>query len=909
MTEQNIIQSQPRDIMHYESDIWAIADLLLAASVKQSDFPAYMMPFFALMMLEGRMLNAMKRVEEEEGLTVKDNPEDFKEAFIDMGCGYNEYIVMQGKTLQNICNNDKTFEQDFASYLSEFDPTLKKLLGIERGKDEKKFLNMDYYVAELRSKKILLSVITAWSRIDLSPYDNSAITTLEEHIKRKWADISASTAGEQYTPDDIISLIADIVATKVTKPKSQNIHVYDPTCGGANLLFGVADRLHTQTGYRNIHTWGSEYNDALYALAAIESRFRSHSQIHYGNTLTTAPFIDKDFDVIVANPPYGTKWSGYEKEIKNDQKGQFPGGLPAVSDGQLLFMQHILWKLAGGGIAVEVHNGSTLFSGDAGSGESNIRKYIFDHDWVEAIIQMPQNEFFNTGIYTYLWIMNKEKPFERKNKVALIDGSKLWKPLKKSKGDKRREMTSEHREAIVKALTDFVPSNICKIFDREHFYYNKQSLTLTEISEEGLYVEQTVCPDGEAFALKKPVSLTIGEDVYDDLSLLSPGDIKAIAKRVTCEKQELAVSVTTEDDGVYAFLPERCTIIHTDKEGKEHDLGCGAFSFKASVNKKQVVVHKIAIEPFLTSDYEIIPHHLDEYENQREVEAFMQKYVFKPYVLGKNVVGVELNFNKEFYVPEKKPNIIEITKEIKRISDKLETLVYSKFELLNTVIKQGLDHKVSFKDTEIDGIGLIPTHWKVRRLKEIGTVSSGMTPNTKKEAYYSKGTHPWLNTGCVQDCEIYTPADYVTDLALKECKGLVYYPVDTILIAMYGGGTIGNVGIMRIPATINQACCALSLNKKVVIPKYVFYSLYAKKKWIISRGFGGTQVNLSQGQIANFSIEIPPIEEQISIVNYLDEEFSKIEVAIKEITSQIDSLKLLRTALTKEIISGQIYIE
>ena len=671
ITDIHNTTSQPRDIMHYESDIWAIADLLLAASVKQSDFPAYMMPFFALMMLEGRMLNAMKLVEEEEGLTVKDNPEDFKEAFIDRDCGYNEYIVMQGKTLQNICNNDKTFEQDFASYLSEFDPTLKKLLGIERGKDEKKFLNMDYYVAELRSKKILLSVITAWSKIDLSPYDNSAITTLEEHIKRKWADISASTAGEQYTPDDIISLIADIVATKVTKPKSQNIHVYDPTCGGANLLFGVADRLHNKAGYQNIHTWGSEYNDALYALAAIESRFRSHSQIHYGNTLTTAPFIDKDFDVIVANPPYGTKWSGYEKEIKNDQKGQFPGGLPAVSDGQLLFMQHILWKLAGGGIAVEVHNGSTLFSGDAGSGESNIRKYIFDHDWVEAIIQMPQNEFFNTGIYTYLWIMNKEKPFERKNKVALIDGSNLWKPLKKSKGDKRREMTSEHRVSIVKALTDFVPSDICKIFDREHFYYNKQSLTLTEISENGNYVEKTVCPDGKAFAIKKPVSLTIGEDVYDDLSLLTPEDIKAIAKRVTSEKQELAVSVKTEEDGVYAFLPERCTIVHTGKDGKERDLGCGVFSFKASVNKKQVVVHKIAIEPFLTSDYEIIPHHLDEHENQREVEAFMQKYVFKPYVLGKNVVGVELNFNKEFYVPEKIDKVDDVMEEIRSLNNDL----------------------------------------------------------------------------------------------------------------------------------------------------------------------------------------------------------------------------------------------
>ncbi len=664
MKEQNNIQSQPRDIMHYESDIWAIADLLLAASVKQSDFPAYMMPFFALMMLEGRMLNAMKLVEEEEGLTVKDDPEDFKEAFIDMGCGYNEYIVMQGKTLQNICNNDNTFEQDFASYLSEFDPTLKKLLGIERGKDEKKFLNMDYYVAELRSKKILLSVITAWSKIDLSPYDNSAITTLEEHIKRKWADISASTAGEQYTPDDIISLIADIVATKVTKPKSQNIHVYDPTCGGANLLFGVADRLHTQAGYQNIHTWGSEYNDALYALAAIESRFRSHSQIHYGNTLTTAPFIDKDFDVIVANPPYGTKWSGYEKEIKNDQKGQFPGGLPAVSDGQLLFMQHILWKLAGGGIAVEVHNGSTLFSGDAGSGESNIRKYIFDHDWVEAIIQMPQSEFFNTGIYTYLWIMNKQKPFERKDKVALIDGSNLWKPLKKSKGDKRREMNAEHREAIVKALTDFVPSDICKIFDREHFYYNKQSLTLTEVDVNGEYLKESV-------ALKKIKSVVLNDETLTELKDLDTNAGNALKNKLKAANiDEDRIVITLEDGTSYSYDNELETVIIESKEGRKA-LGCGTFKFDLSTSKGKKSL-KVELVPRTTSDYEIIPHHLDEHENQREVDAFMQKYVFKPYVLGKNVVGVELNFNKEFYVPEKIDNVEDILAELDNLSKELK---------------------------------------------------------------------------------------------------------------------------------------------------------------------------------------------------------------------------------------------
>lgn len=422
MTENNI-QNPVQDIMHYESDIWAVADLLLAAGIKQSDFPAYMMPFFALVMVEGRMINTVKRVESEYGTTAESDAEAFKTLYDAEECGYNKYIVMQGKTLKSICKNDNTFEQDFAEYLKAFDDVLKQLLGIEREKTDQKFLNMDGIVAELRKKGILLEVASAWAQIDLAPYDNSAITTLEEHIKRRWADISASTAGEQYTPEDIIELIARIVALKVNKPKDKLLHGYDPTCGGANLLFGVSDRLQ-KDGYKYIKTYGSELNDSLYALSSIESRFRPMSTIKCGNTLTMVPFADMEgsFDFIVANPPYGTKWKGYEKEVKADKLGQFPAGLPSISDGQLLFMQHILWQLADDGIAVEVHNGSTLFSGDAGSGESNIRKYIFDHDWVEAIIQMPQQEFFNTPIYTYLWIMNKNKPVERRGKVALIDG-------------------------------------------------------------------------------------------------------------------------------------------------------------------------------------------------------------------------------------------------------------------------------------------------------------------------------------------------------------------------------------------------------------------------------------------------------------------------------------------------------
>lgn len=615
------------DIMDYESKIWSVADLLLSAAIQQSKFPEYMMPFFALMMLEGRMRNYAEGVTQKEGFTPENDPDDFKEAFLDNNCGYNEFIVMQGKTLSKICQNDKTFEQDFADYLAGFDPESKKLLGIDRGKSEK-FLNMDTIVANLRAKKILFPVVSTWASIDLAPYSNSDITTLEEHIKRKWADMSASTAGEQYTPDDIIALISEIVAAMIDCPKDKCLHLYDPTCGGANLLFGVADRLKKYDGYNLIHTCGSEMNDSLYALAAIESHFREFSEIHYGNTLTTMPFPGTRFNAIVANPPYGTKWSGFEREIRKDESGQFEGGIPSVSDGQLLFMQHILYKLADDGLAVEVHNGASLFSGDAGSGESNIRKYVFDNDWVEAIIQMPQQEFFNTGIYTYLWVMNKKKPYgPRKNKIALIDGSKGWQLLKKSKGDKRREMPAESRQKIVDALINFEPSDICKVFDREHFYYNKQQLSLTELDDHGKSVKDSVCPDGKAFDI-------------------------------------------TDDEDSYIEDYEHGTIIHTKEDGTKEELGCGEIKVKFT-KVKSGVKRKVQIVPRLTRDYEIIPFHFDEEENRKEISNFMDKYIFKPYELGNDVIGVEVNFNKEFYVPEPIEPVDDILAEIKELDKEL----------------------------------------------------------------------------------------------------------------------------------------------------------------------------------------------------------------------------------------------
>jgi type I restriction enzyme M protein len=393
------------NILQYESKIWATADLLRGSGIKESEWPSFMMPFFALAMIESRLVRMFDdlKVEIGEDAFVNIQKDDLYDLIKDKGQGYNIFIFERSQALTDICKNDKSFEIDFDAYLKGFDGETKDLLGVDASEGEK-FLDIKGIITKLKAKKVLFSYTKLWAEIDLKPFNNSEITTLEEHIKRKWADISAETAGEQYTPDDVIALIAEIIASKIEESDTL-LKIYDCTCGGGNMLFGVEDRIN-QKFKRLTQTYGQDWNDALYALAKIESRFRPDSKIEHGNTLVDDKFYNEEFDVVIANPPYGVSWKGYQKDIENDKTDRFKY-LPSISDGQLLFMQHLISKLDAVGMGVVVHNGSTLFSGDAGSAESNIRKWMLDSDIIEAVIQLPTDEFFNTGIYTYLWCSTK----------------------------------------------------------------------------------------------------------------------------------------------------------------------------------------------------------------------------------------------------------------------------------------------------------------------------------------------------------------------------------------------------------------------------------------------------------------------------------------------------------------------
>lgn len=671
------------NILQYESTVWATADLLIGAGIKQSEFPNYMMPFFALIMVESRLIREAKKLEQEID---RKEIDDFIEEFQDLGLGYNDYVIRNNKTLKDICKNDKTFNVDFHAYLKAFDLDTKTLLGVDAGNDDVKYLNISGISGLLSKKKILFASVKAWSEIDLTPFDNSEITTLEEHIKRKWADISAETAGEQYTPDDIISLISEIIATKIENI-DQFLTIFDPTCGGGNLLFGVEDKIQAKLPNRYTATYGQDWSDSLYALAKIESRFRKESNIEYGNSLVDVKFIHNKFDVVVANPPYGVDWKGYKKDIENDTTQRFHA-LPSVSDGQFLFTQHILHHLDENGISVVVHNGSTLFSGDAGSGESNIRKYFFDNDWVEALIQMPTDEFFNTGIYTYLWVFNKNKAADRKDKVILINASEQFEQLKKSRGKKRKRMNEQNRADIIQMLTDFKDTENARVFDKWHFYFNKQAIMLTNVDENGKTIADEI--KGKSQVLK-PTKITIENEEnpieitdfeitetpvgYKNLKEYNEKHLKAFISALDYKEQNLKVH--TKDE-IYWYNNDKETIIQSSK-GNEAELGCGKIVIKptykkATKTKEESIELKVELTPDYQKDYEIIPYSPDEAVNQKNIADFMAKYITKPFEYLDNVIGVEINFNKVFYKPEKLREVSDITDDLQQLENELQQL-------------------------------------------------------------------------------------------------------------------------------------------------------------------------------------------------------------------------------------------
>jgi type I restriction enzyme M protein len=380
-------------------------------------------------------------------------------------------------------NDDKNLDQQLAGYIRRLSKDAYAVI---------EAYNFDDKIARMDRAGILYAVLADFADLDLRPevVSNESMGYIFEELLRKFSEMSNETAGEHYTPREVISLMVHLMvsgrtAQELTENPKPVRTVYDPAAGTGGMLMGALHQIEELNPGAVVKVYGQELNDETWAIAQSDLLMQNipPDQMANGNSLTADAFATDHFDFILANPPYGVDWKGYSPPIKDEHaklgyEGRFGAGLPRVSDGSLLFLQHMLSKMKPTGSRVGiVLSGSPLFSGQAGSGESEIRRWILENDWLEGIVALPDHMFYNTGISTYVWILTNDKALEDQGKVKLIDGRELGTKMRKSLGDKRKELTPDAIGEISRlyggAHDEFADDARVKVLEREAFGFQR----------------------------------------------------------------------------------------------------------------------------------------------------------------------------------------------------------------------------------------------------------------------------------------------------------------------------------------------------------------------------------------------------------------------------------------------------
>ena len=481
------------------SFIWSVADLL-RGDYKQSEYGKVILPFTVLRRLDC-VLEATKPavlVEKTKREQAKLNPEPFL-----LKKSGQLFFNTSPLDLKKLMGDQDHIGENLRAYMQAFSPAVRDI-----------FESFDFHtqIDKLAKSGLLYLVTEKFANIDLHPdaVSNAQMGAVFEELIRKFAELSNETAGEHFTPREVIRLMVNLLFIEdddaLTKPGVVR-SLYDPTAGTGGMLSVADEHLASLNPDARLVMYGQELNAESYAICKADMLIKGQdiANIIFGNTLSADGLHGKHFDYMLSNPPFGVEWKKIEKEIRKeaDQQGyngRFGPGLPRVSDGSLLFLLHLISKMRpskdGGSRFGIVLNGSPLFTGGAGSGESEIRRYVLENDLVEAIIGLPTDMFYNTGISTYVWIVSNRKPAARKGKLQLIDASRFWQKMRKSLGSKRKELSPDHIEDITRLFGKFKTSTrqgvpISRIFKNTDFGYRTITVERPERDAKGKVVMAT----------------------------------------------------------------------------------------------------------------------------------------------------------------------------------------------------------------------------------------------------------------------------------------------------------------------------------------------------------------------------------------------------------------------------------
>jgi type I restriction enzyme M protein len=470
---------QPTGKQNLSAFIWSVADLL-RGDYKQSDYGKVILPFTVLRRLDcvlepsKEAVMAEKELREGQGL----DPEPFL-----LRVAGQAFCNTSALSMKRLMGDQDNIGENLRSYIQAFTPAVRDI-----------FESFEFHLQVDRLEKagLLYMVSERFAQIDLHPetVSNAEMGLVFEELIRKFAELSNETAGEHFTPREVIRLMVNLIFIEDDQALTQSGIVrslYDPTAGTGGMLSVAEEHLVGMNPSARLVLSGQELNPESYAICKADMLIKGQDikNIRFGNTLSDDQLGDQKNDYMLSNPPFGVEWKKIQKEVQREADtlgyaGRFGPGLPRVSDGSLLFLLHLISKMRpakdGGSRFGIVLNGSPLFTGGAGSGESEIRRYVLENDLVEAIIALPTDMFYNTGISTYIWILSNRKHDERKGKVQLIDASGFWQKMRKSLGSKRKELSPDHIDTITRLFGNFEDAEqdgkpISKIFRNEDFGY------------------------------------------------------------------------------------------------------------------------------------------------------------------------------------------------------------------------------------------------------------------------------------------------------------------------------------------------------------------------------------------------------------------------------------------------------
>lgn len=457
------------------SFIWSVCDDVLRGLFKPHEYGDVILPFTVL-----RRLDCVLEPHKDEVFNIYEKYKTDTDPTPIIKNRINTTFFNHSKyDLNRLKSDPQNIFINFQNYLGGFSDNVVEI--IENFQLEKP-------VEKLNKNNRLFQLIDKFTEIDLHPdkITNRDMGLIFEELLRKFSEMSNETSGEHYTPRDVVRLLVSLVFTEDKEDlqgEGKVRSIFDPCCGTGGMLIIGKEYVHQNINDKiKLRLVGQELNPQTYSICKSDMLITNEDpdNIKLGSSLSEDEFQGKKFDYLITNPPFGVSWKSEKEFIENEKQnpfGRFTVGTPRVSDGSLLFLQHMISKMESKGSRIGiVFNGSPLFTGDSGSGESEIRKWIIENDWLECIVSLPDQMFFNTGISTYFWIVTNRKSENRKGKIQLIDGSSFYKQMRKSLGNKRKEITDEQRNDILDLYLNFEENEYVKIYPNKFFGYTKVTI-------------------------------------------------------------------------------------------------------------------------------------------------------------------------------------------------------------------------------------------------------------------------------------------------------------------------------------------------------------------------------------------------------------------------------------------------